>query len=38
MLGAAEVALAQLLGDPVTTMRVYRHETSGGGPNRHGAA
>jgi hypothetical protein len=38
MLGAAEVALAPLLADPVMTMRSYRDERSGGGPGRHGAA
>ncbi|HET8662745.1 MAG TPA: ROK family protein [Nocardioides sp.] len=38
MLGAAEIALAPLLADPVTVMRSYRAETSGGGPGRHPAA
>jgi predicted NBD/HSP70 family sugar kinase len=38
MLGAAEVALAPLLADPLSVMRAYRDETSGGGPGRHGAA
>jgi hypothetical protein len=38
MLGAAEIALAPLLADPVSVMRAYRDQTSGGGPGRHGAA
>lgn len=39
MLGAAEVALAPLLADPVSVMTAYRDGESGdGGPGRHGAA
>ena len=38
MLGAAEVALAPLLADPVSVMRSYRGGESGGGPGHHGAA
>jgi predicted NBD/HSP70 family sugar kinase len=38
MLGAAEVALASLLADPVSVMAAYRDRTSGEDPDRHGVA
>jgi len=34
ILGAAEVALAPLLADPVSVMKAYRDGASGGGPGR----